>query len=120
MAALVTAWNKHDAETILEFFLPDAVLVMPTGNAARARAGIRERLLKEWSGKLKDRVLSYAVESVSLENNDTAVVKGKYRLEGVKILGFEKAPEGGFVFSHKKDQGRWIIETAELLRNAAE
>jgi len=47
-------------------------------------------------------------------------VKGKYRLEGVKILGFEKAPEGGFVFSHKKDQGRWIIETAELLRNAAE
>jgi len=41
-------------------------------------------------------------ESVSLENNDTAVVKGRYRLEGVKILGFEKAPEGGFVFSPQK------------------
>ena len=59
-------------------------------------------------------------ESVSLEDNDTAVVKGRYRLKGVKILGFEKAPEGGFVFSHKKDQGGWMIETAELLRNAAE
>jgi hypothetical protein len=54
-------------------------------NVARARAGICERLLNESSGKLKDSVLSYAVESGSLENNDTAVVKERYRLEGVKI-----------------------------------
>ena len=117
--ALVLAWNKQDADVIAEYFLPDAVLVMPTGKVARTRAAIRERLLAEWNGKLKDSVLSHAVESVSLEGKDTALVKGKYRLEGVKVLGFERSPEGAFVFSHRKQQGRWMIAKAELLRNAA-
>ena len=105
---------------IVGLFLPDAVLVMPTGKIARTRSGIRERLIDEWNGKLKDTRLSHAVEAVSLEGNDTAVVKGKYRLEGVKVLGFEKAPEGSFVFNHKKAQGRWMIAKAELQRNEAE
>jgi hypothetical protein len=29
---LVSAWNQHDAEAIAGLFLPDAVLVMPTGS----------------------------------------------------------------------------------------
>jgi uncharacterized protein (TIGR02246 family) len=115
--ALVSAWNKRDAEVISRLFLPDAVLVMPTGKIARTRAAIRERLLDEWSGKLKDTVLTHAVESVSLNNDGTAVVKGKYRLEGVKVLVFENAPEGTFIFNHKRVQGRWMIAKAELLRN---
>jgi len=45
-------------------------------------------VLDEWSGKIKA-----TVESVSFESKDTAVVKGKYRLDGLKVLGFEKAPE---------------------------
>jgi uncharacterized protein (TIGR02246 family) len=114
--ALVVAWNKQDAELIVGYFLPDAVLIMPTGKTARTRDGIRQRLLEEWNGKLKDTVLRHTIENVSLDGNDTATVKGKYRLEGVKIMGQEKSPEGGFVFSHKKQQGRWFIAKAELLR----
>lgn len=117
---LVSAWNKQDSEMIVGLFLPDAVLVMPTGKIARTRSGIRERLIDEWNGKLKDTTLSHAVEAVSLESNATAMVKGKYRLEGVKVLGFEKAPEGSFVFNHKKAQGRWMIAKAELHGNQAE
>lgn len=117
---LVAAWNRSDAEVIVALFLPEAVLIMPTGNVARSRSAIRQRLLSEWSGKLKDSKLTHAVESVALLNRDTAVVGGRYRLNGVKILGFEQSPEGSFVFIHKKQQGRWLISKAELQRDRAE
>lgn len=120
MGALVSAWNKQDAESIVGLFLPDAVLVMPTGKVARTRSAIRERLIEEWKGKLKDTTLSYAVEAVSMDSSDAAIVKGKYRLEGVKVLGFEKAPEGSFVLSHRKQQARWMIAKAELLGDKAD
>jgi uncharacterized protein (TIGR02246 family) len=116
---IVLAWNKQDSERIVGFFLPDASLVMPTGKVARTRAGIRARLVEEWNGKLKDTTLSHSVEAVSFNGGDTAVVKGKYRLTGVKILGLEKGAEGTFVFDHKRTQGRWMIAKAQLLRDKA-
>ncbi len=117
---LKSAWNKNDADRIAELFLPDAILVLPTGSVTRSRSEIRQRVLAEWRGKLKDSQLSYAVEDVSLLDNDTAVVTGKYRLSGVKILGFDQAPEGPFIFRHKKQRGRWMISKAEILRHKAE
>ena len=116
---LVSGWNKKDSETIVGLFLPDAVLVMPTGKIARTRSAIRQRLLEEWNGKLKDTTLTHVVEAVSLQGSDAAVVKGRYRLNGVKIMGFENAPEGSFIFRHKRQQGRWMILKAELLRDEA-
>jgi hypothetical protein len=98
--------------------LPDAVLVMPTGNETRSRASIRERLVAEWQGKLKDSKLSHSVEAISFQGND-AVVKGRYRLDGMSVLGVDTAPEGPFVLRHRKAQGRWMIAKAEILRNKA-
>jgi uncharacterized protein (TIGR02246 family) len=115
---LVSAWNQYDAERIAELFLPDAELVMPNGKVARSRAEIRQNLLEEWGGRLQDTTLSHVVEDVVLDSG-TAVVKGKYRLNGVKILGFEKSPEGSFTIKHKKEQGRWMISKAELRRDNA-
>jgi len=109
----------RDADRIAELFLPDAILVLPTGSVTRSRSEIRQRVLAEWRGKLKDSQLSYAVEDVSLLNNDTAVVTRKYRLSGVKILGFDQAPEGPFIFRHKKQRGRWMISKAEILGHKA-
>jgi uncharacterized protein (TIGR02246 family) len=118
--SLVSAWNQNDAEMIVELFLPDAVLITPTGKIARSRSAIRQRLILEWNGHLKGTKLSHAVKSVSLLGTDTAVVQGRYRLNGVKILGFEKSPEGSFIFHHKKQEGRWMISQAELFRDKAE
>ena len=92
---------------------------MPTGKIARTRSAIRQRLLEEWNGKLKDTTLTHVVEAVSLQGSDAAVVKGRYRLNGVKIMRFENAPEGSFIFRHKRQQGRWMILKAELLRDEA-
>jgi uncharacterized protein (TIGR02246 family) len=113
---LVAAWNKGDAEAIAKLFLPDAVLVTPTGSIVRSRSGIRKRIIDERQGKLKDTILSHAIESVSFPSNDTAVIKGKYQLQGMKLLGTEKSPEGSFIFRQRKHQGQWMISAAEVLR----
>jgi len=114
---LVSAWNQHDAEAIAGLFLPDAVLVMPTGNVAKSRSGIRRKLLDEWRGKLRDTTLSHTVEDVAVLDGDTAVVKGRYRLNGLKVFGFDRSPEGAFVFRQKKQHGHWMISIAELGRD---
>lgn len=118
--SLATAWNNKDAEAIAGLFASDAILIMPTGKETRTRSAIRNRLLEEWSGKLKDSELDHAVESVRIQSNNSAVVKGRYRLRGAKLLGIEKAPEGQFVFRHQKENGRWILQKADLRRTATE
>ena len=47
-------------------------------------------VLDAWSGKLRATVLSHTVESVSFESKDTAVVQGKYRLEGLQFWDLER------------------------------
>jgi uncharacterized protein (TIGR02246 family) len=118
VGGLVSAWNQNDAESISKLFLADAELIMPNGKVARSRGDIRQKLLDEWRGKLKDTTLSHVVEDVAIVST-SAVVKGKYRLNGVKVLGIEKTPQGSFIIQHKKHQGRWMISRAELLRDDA-
>jgi uncharacterized protein (TIGR02246 family) len=114
MESLVSAWNEKNSDSITRLFLVDAVLVMPSGNVTRSRANIRKRLLSEWEGKLKDSKLSHSIEAISFQGSD-AIVKGKYRLDGVTILGFKT--EGPFVLRQKQQQGRWMIAKAEILPN---
>lgn len=117
---LVAAWNKNDTETIAKLFLPDAVLITPTGSVIRSRTEIRKRIIDERQGRLKETMLQNTVEAVSVLNNGTALVKGRYRLDGMKILGFKTAPEGPFILRQKKQQGRWMISRAEILRKKAD
>lgn len=117
---LVSAWNKNDAETIAKLFLPDAVLITPTGSVVRSRPQIRKRIIDERQGRLKETTLQNTVEDISLLNDNTAVIKGRYRLDGMKILGFKTAPEGPFILRQKKQQGRWMISRAEILRKKAD
>jgi hypothetical protein len=61
-----------------------------------------------------------AVKKVSVLNNVIATVEGRYQLDGMKILGVPTAPEGSFVFRHRKQQGRWIILRAEFIQTKKE
>jgi uncharacterized protein (TIGR02246 family) len=115
--ALVTAWNKNDTETLVKLFLPDAVLILPSGSVIRTRAAIRKRIMDERRGRLKDTILHHVVEDVSLDSGNMTVVQGKYRLDGMKVLAIMTSPEGSFVLRQKKPQGQWMISRAELTRN---
>ena len=114
--SLVSAWNKNDAEGIAKLFLPNGVLVTPTGSVLRSRSEIRKRVSDERQGKLKDTTLNHAINKVSVLKNGTALVEGKYELKGMKIVGVETSPEGSFVVRYKKQQGQWMISKAEILK----
>jgi hypothetical protein len=42
-------------------------------------------------------------------------VKGKYVLDGMKVLGVSTSPAGTYVLRQKKQKGAWLIEKAEVL-----
>lgn len=114
---LIASWNKSDAEAIAKLFLPNGILVTPAGSVIRSRSEIRRRMSDERQGKLKDTTLTHAVNKVTILNNGTAVVEGIYQVKGMKILGVETSPEGSFILRQKKQQGRWLIAKAEILKN---
>jgi uncharacterized protein (TIGR02246 family) len=118
--SVATAWNKNDTESIAKLFLPDAVLITPNGSIVQSRSAIRKRIIDERNGKLKNTTLRNTIEGVSMPNATTAVVKGKYHLDGMKILGVEGAPEGSFILHQSKQQGRWMITKAEIHRKQSD
>ncbi|MBI4522858.1 MAG: SgcJ/EcaC family oxidoreductase [Deltaproteobacteria bacterium] len=114
---LVAAWNKSDHETVAKLFLPDAVLILPTGSVLRSRSAIRKRIIEERQGRLKESTLRNAVDKISLVDARTAIVKGKYRLDGMRLVGLKTSTEGAYIFRQRKHQGQWLISKAEILRN---
>ncbi|HET8564668.1 MAG TPA: SgcJ/EcaC family oxidoreductase [Candidatus Binatia bacterium] len=117
---LVVAWNQGDSDSIARLFLPDGVLVMPTGSVVRSRPEIQKTIVKERLGRLKETTLRNTVDDVSLVDANTAVVKGKYLIDGVKILGLKTSAEGSYIFRQIKQQGRWMIAKAEVHRKKSE
>jgi uncharacterized protein (TIGR02246 family) len=113
---LISAWNNNDAEGMAKLFLPDGVLITPTGSVVRSRLEIKKRVSDERQGKLKDSTLNHTVNKVSMVNNGTALVEGMYQLKGMKILGIESSPQGSFIVRYKKQQGQWMISKAEILK----
>jgi hypothetical protein len=61
--SIVSAWNKNDTDTIAKLFLPDAVLLTPTGSVIRSRSEIRKRIIDERNGKLKHTTLNHTVKN---------------------------------------------------------
>jgi uncharacterized protein (TIGR02246 family) len=112
---LALAWNRGDSEAVARLFLPDGVLIIPTGSVIRSRNEIRKRLLHERNGRLKESTLSNTVDHVSLIDANTALVKGQYVLDGMKVMGVKTAPAGSYVLRQRRQQGAWLIEKAEVL-----
>lgn len=112
---LVLAWNRGDSEAVARMFLPDGVLIIPTGSVIRSRNEIRKRMLEERRGRLKESTLHNTVDDVSVIDANTALVRGQYTLDGMKILGVKTSPAGAYVLRQKKLQGAWLIEKAEVL-----
>lgn len=113
---LVTAWNRSDAKNISALFLPNGVLITPTGSEIRSRADIQKTISEQRNGMLKETTLTNTVDDVSHPDTDTAVVKGTYELQGIKILGFTSASTGSYVLRQTKRDGRWLIAKAEVTR----
>jgi ketosteroid isomerase-like protein len=114
------ARNKNDSETLASLFLPEAVLITPTGSVIQSRAAIKQRIIDGAQWKTEEHYFAKTIAGVSLPSGQAAVVRGKYQLHGMKIFGFESYPAGTFVFHQTKQHGRWMISKAEILRQKSD
>lgn len=116
VADLVHAWNQGRTNEIAKMFASDGVLIIPAGSQIQSSAEIEKTILERRAGILKDTTLSNTVENVSQSDENRATVKGRYQLEGIKILGFSKSASGSYILHQIRQQGRWLISRAELIK----
>jgi uncharacterized protein (TIGR02246 family) len=111
------AWNNADIESIALLFSPDGQLETPNGSTAKTRPQIKQLIAKERESRLREATIRQGVESINLKGN-TAVIKGKYAIDGVAIaLGVKKSFEGPFILRVQKQNGEWSILSAQLLKS---
>jgi uncharacterized protein (TIGR02246 family) len=113
---LVRTWNQGKVESIARFFAANGTLIIPTGTSIQSRSEIEKTIAEKRSGLLKETTLSNTVAEITRPDAETAIVKGTYQLEGIKILGFNTSATGSYVLRQIKEEGRWLISRAEVNR----
>jgi hypothetical protein len=96
--------------------LPNGVLRIPTGAELKSREEIRNTIAKHHSGMLSETTLTNTVDGISNTDDDNAIVKGTYQLNGIKVLGFSTSSKGTYEFLGTKRNGRWLIAKADVTR----
>lgn len=112
----VQAWNRDDAEALSLLFTPNGRLTSPRGSTARGRREIRELLMHEHQEIFIGTSLSKTIQTITFPNVDNALVKGKFKLSGLKVfLGFTTAVNGTFTLRLVRE-ANWLIEDAHISR----
>jgi uncharacterized protein (TIGR02246 family) len=114
VSKLARAWNQGKSQEIAALFTPDGILTIPDGSKFQSRPEIGKTITEKQSGILSETRLSNTVDEVSEIDANTTVVKGRFQLDGLKILGFNKAANGTFVLRQLKKDGKWLISDAEV------
>jgi uncharacterized protein (TIGR02246 family) len=110
----VRAWNQRNSKEIADLFTADAILTMPNGSEIQSKSEIEKEIAEKRDGLLSETTLSNAVDEVSQIDANTAVVKGRYQVTGIKILGFNTEATGTFILRQLNRQGKWLISKAEI------
>lgn len=113
---LVRAWNSGETEKIAALFLQDGVLEMPTGSEIHSREEIKKTITEHRNGMLRESTLTSSVKQIANPDEATAVIKGTYRIDGVKILGFTTSSDGTYEIRETLRDGRWQIARANVKR----
>lgn len=111
---LARAWNQGRSREIADLFAADGELTIPNGAKIRSRSEIEKTIAEKRNGVLSETTLNNTVDEVSQIDDHTAVVKGRYQLDGIKVLGFSTGAKGTFVLRQSKREGKWLISRAEV------
>lgn len=111
---LSQAWNQGSSQEIADLFTADGELIIPNGSTIRSKPEIEKILKEKRSGLLNETTLKSTVDEVSQPDGETAIVRGRYHLDGISILGFNKSSSGTFVLRQLKNGRGWLIAKAEL------
>jgi uncharacterized protein (TIGR02246 family) len=111
---LVSAWNRGNGQEVAELFTSDGTLTMPNGENIQSKAEIAKLITEKRAGPLSETTLTNTVDEVFPQDDKTAIVKGRYQLDGIKVVGFRTAATGTFVLRQVQRDGKWLISKAEI------
>jgi uncharacterized protein (TIGR02246 family) len=111
---LVRAWNQGNTREVADLFTSDGTLTMPNGASIHSKPEIAKLITEKRAGPLSEATLTNTVDEVSQRDGKTAVVKGRYQLDGIKVVGFRTAATGTFVLRQIQRDGKWLISKAEI------
>lgn len=113
----IRAWNDDDMDRLLSLFIEDGIFITSKGRRAESQREIRRLLTRERDRLFDGTILIGAVESLEELNEDTLRVKGRYELNGYKIMGFIPAtPRGRFFMTLVYRDGDLMIRRVRLVR----
>ena len=113
---LVSKWNQGNAEDIAGLFVSDGTLIIPSGSQIQSRDEIKKTISEKRAGALKATTLTNTVDEVSRPDPETSIVRGTYRIEGIKILGLNTSAAGSYRLRQVRQNGRWLIAKAEVMK----
>jgi hypothetical protein len=70
---------------------------MPDGSQIQSKSGIKKAIAEKHGGLSAETTLSNSVDFASEIDPQTVVIRGKYQVNGIKILGLHKQATGTFV-----------------------
>ena len=118
LRSFVSAWNRNDAEAVAQLFLNDGRFISTSGSEAASRAEIVEALRREHYETFTGTTLSMRLATIRSLNEAVTVAEGTYELSGVDLfLGLTTSVTGPFTFRLAKQNGRWMIEQAQVKRS---
>ena len=118
MRSFVSAWNRNDAKAVAQLFLNEGKFISTSGSEAASRAEIVEALRREHYETYTGTTLSMTLATIRSFNDGVAVAEGTYELSGVDLfLGLTTSVTGPFTFRLAKQNGRWMIEQAQVKRS---
>jgi uncharacterized protein (TIGR02246 family) len=113
----VSAWNRHDTNTLAGLFAPAGRFTSPRGATAKGRHQIVEMLTQEHREIYQGTTLRATIDAVTFPVDDAALVTGSYTLSGIDIaLGLEVSAEGSFDYRLTRRGDHWTIASARIYK----
>jgi uncharacterized protein (TIGR02246 family) len=111
IAALVTAWNRHDAAAFAECFAPDADFTNVFGMPAQGRAAIAAAHAAIFQTVFSDSSVTVTQTRIRLIRDDVAAVDARWEMRGARDAQGKPWPlrRGLMSMIATNENGAWLF-----------
>ncbi len=93
ISRMESAWARHSAADVNQFYTEDADVVIPPGNRFSGRAALKQESEKEFAGIFKHATFAYSLKTIRFVRPDVAIVDASFEFQGSTINPAPKRPD---------------------------
>ncbi len=112
ISRMESAWARHSAADVNQFYTEDADVVIPPGNRFSGRAVLKQESEKEFAGIFKHATFAYSLKTIRYVRPDVAIVDASFEFQGSTI---NPAPKGLMTLVMVKETRGWLISAERAM-----